>query len=89
MTQTERRLEALEQQAEQRPLLGYKTFTQSDSDPKQYHEGTRGDPGRAYTRAEVDALGELGWGIILVVYHSDDPNKIKLNWGDELPDPAE
>ena len=86
-TQTERRLEALEVAAEQRPLLGYKTFTQDASDPEQYFEGVRNELGsRAYTKAEIDALGAAGWQCILIVYKSADPAAIRLTWGDDLAD---
>ena len=84
-TTTERRLEALELLAERRPLLGYRNFTQSDSDPELYFEGVRNELGsRAYTKAEIDALGDLGWQCIVIVYKSEDPAAIRLTWGDDL-----
>ena len=86
-TQTERRLEALETVAAAQPLLGYRNFTQSDSDPELYFEGVRTGLGsRAYTKAEIDDLGAAGWQCILIVYKSADPAAIRLTWGDDLAD---
>ena len=86
MATMETRLTALEQR--QQRLLGYRTFTQSLSDPAQYFEGTRNEPGKAYTETEIDALGAAGWQCIVIVYESQDPAAIRLTWGDELPDLA-
>ncbi len=92
MRQTERRLEALEVAAQQKTLLGYRIFIQSLSEPEQYFEGVRGNPGQPYTRAEIDALSAAGWQCIVICYKdSGQASAIRLRWGDDsqAPEPRE
>jgi hypothetical protein len=75
------RLAALEQRL-QPGVLGYKVFAQSTADPDVFYAGSDGDDvdycrditptdytgQRRYTRAEIDALKQAGWDVLLIVY---------------------
>lgn len=68
----ERRLQALEQAA--RPALGLRCFTQDMDQPEVFYEGVglgECEARRAYTRAEISALGEQGWQCMVIVYEQD------------------
>lgn len=75
----ERRLQALEHTAQ--PALGWRCFEQDDEQPEVFYEG-QGEARRAYTRAEISALGEQGWQCILICWESTAPGAIHLTWGD-------
>ena len=65
-SQLERRLQALESQRQQQPVLGYRAFWESDQ-PGLFCEGAeRQGPG--YTREALSELSSQGWRLIMVRY---------------------
>ena len=76
----DRRLQALERVAA--PMLGFRYFQQSATDPELFKES--GPGGQALTLGEIDALSAAGWRCIVLSYESPPEAKhvIRLTWGE-------
>ena len=79
----ERRLQALERVAA--PMLGFRYFQQSATDPELFKESGPGGP--VLTLGEIDALSAAGWRCVVIMYEAppEAKNVIRLTWGDEQP----
>lgn len=92
MARAAQRLRALERIGHRRPMLGFRIFKQSLSDPDVYHESKKDDPSREpggdpFDMAAIDALSAAGWQCITVCYESRRADTIRLRWDDESQEP--
>jgi hypothetical protein len=71
MARIDARLQALE--AREQAVRGIRIFQQDYADVHTYYEGIDNQQGQSFTRADIAAVGALGWQVLVIHYDPGAP----------------